>query len=56
MAPQEGSGGPQRTPRRNDRPDSSPYGRSSGSENVLSKLVTPLRWGIGGLKKTVRTL
>jgi hypothetical protein len=52
MAP-EGSGGAHRTPR-SERPDTSPYGRSSAGENVLSKLVTPLRWGIGGIKKTVR--
>eukprot|EP00740_Mantoniella_antarctica_P004731 CAMPEP_0181354148 /NCGR_PEP_ID=MMETSP1106-20121128/3207_1 /TAXON_ID=81844 /ORGANISM="Mantoniella antarctica, Strain SL-175" /LENGTH=285 /DNA_ID=CAMNT_0023466793 /DNA_START=160 /DNA_END=1014 /DNA_ORIENTATION=- len=54
MAP-EGSGGAHRTPR-SERPDTSPYGRSSAGENVLSKLVTPLRWGIGGIKKTVRGL
>jgi hypothetical protein len=47
-----GGGGPERTPR-SARPDSSPYARG---ENVLRKLATPIRWGLGGLKKTVRSL
>ena len=41
---------------------SSPYGGlppgggdGGSSENVLNKIVTPLRWGIGGLTKTVRS-
>lgn len=45
----EGPGGAQCTPRRTVDGSRSPHG-----ENVLSKLVTPLRWGIGGLKQGLK--
>ena len=51
---------PSGTPRSGGR--SSPYGglppgggNGDDTNNVLNKIVTPLRWGIGGLTKTVRS-
>jgi hypothetical protein len=56
MSAPRGEGGPSRSEGPGRHP---PYGRNSdrvddaNGANMLDKLVTPIRWGFGGLKKTV---